>query len=280
MDFELVSPILKEVGLAAAAGQPLDPIEIANEVDLELEGVIEVLQRLEDIGLILRGGDGYGHVPILLHAGTQYLAARGNVPLADVAFLSDVIDDLHARAALRIGATVLVDQFRGAAIGGEVVDHARRVVPPAFATAVDLPIATNLFAAAVALTVRLGLGHPAGSLAEEILSVEILDIAAGHLEAQHLAGELSADEAEHARQELRGIFELFEDDDVLDLFDMAEPADAAVAGHSWTSQQMGKVDQRLESWFRPFGYVSPSGYYSPHPDDDADEDDEDRPGPN
>lgn len=42
---------------------------------------------------------------------------------------------------------------------------------------------------------------------------------------------------------------------------------------------MGKVDQRLESWFRPFGYVSPSGYYSPHPDDDVDEDDEDRPGP-
>ncbi|WP_445151356.1 hypothetical protein [Baekduia sp. Peel2402] len=114
-------------------------------------------------------------------------------------------------------------------------------------------------------------------MAEEILSVEILDIASGHLEAQHVSGDLTSEETQHARQELRGIFELFEDDDVLDLFDMAEPADAALAGHSWTSQQMGKVDQRLESWFRPFGYVSPSGYYSPHPDDDGG-DDVDLPG--
>jgi hypothetical protein len=278
VDFDLVLPVLNAVGLGAAAEEPLDPIAIAADIGRDLEVVLEVLGQLEDRGLILRGGDEYGHVPILLHAGSQYLAARGNVPRADVAFLSDVIDDLHARAALRIGATVLVDQFRGAATGGELVGHARQLVPPAFVGAVDLSIAVDLFAAAVALTVRLGLGYPAGCLAEEILSVEILDIASGHLEAQHVSGELTADEAGRARQELRGIFELFEDDDVLDLFDMAEPADAAVAGHSWTSQQMGKVDQRLESWFRPFGFVSPSGYYLPHSDDD-DADEDGRPGP-
>jgi hypothetical protein len=34
-----------------------------------------------------------------------------------------------------------------------------------------------------------------------------------------------------ASTEMRGLFELFEDDDLLDLFEMDEPADAAVARH-------------------------------------------------
>jgi hypothetical protein len=39
-------------------------------------------------------------------------------------------------------------------------------------------------------------------------------------------------------------FELFEDDDVLNMFDMTEPADAALAGHDPINHQLGVADQR------------------------------------
>lgn len=74
-------------------------------------------------------------------------------------------------------------------------------------------------------------------------------------------GELTADEAEAAAEAAKGgLFELFEDDDVLDLFGMEEPSDAAVAGHSRIRREMGVVDQRIESWFEPFGWTIPTGY--------------------
>ena len=60
--------------------------------------------------------------------------------------------------------------------------------------------------------------------------------------------------------EFRGIFELFEDDDVLDLFEMSEPSDAAVAGGDPVKREMGVVDQRIEAWFEPFGWTTPTGY--------------------
>jgi hypothetical protein len=112
-------------------------------------------------------------------------------------------------------------------------------------------LAINLFSAAVALRCRLGLQEAAGCLADEIVAVELLTIARGELGAQLRSGRLGADEAEHARDELRGLFELFEDDDVLDFFERFEPADAALAGHDPVGRQMGKVGQRLEAWFRP-----------------------------
>jgi hypothetical protein len=59
---------------------------------------------------------------------------------------------------------------------------------------------------------------------------------------------------------LKGIFELFEDDDVLDLFEMSEPSDAAVAGRDPLKRELGVVDQRIEAWFEPFGWAMPTGY--------------------
>jgi hypothetical protein len=50
----------------------------------------------------------------------------------------------------------------------------------------------------------------------------------------------------------RGLYEVCEDDDVLDLFSMQEPADAALALESPISRQMGKADMRIEHWFDPF----------------------------
>jgi len=63
-----------------------------------------------------------------------------------------------------------------------------------------------------------------------------------------------------ATAELRGLFELFEDDDVLDMFDMHEPSDAAASRFSFTARQMGIADQTVEHWFDAFSWTAPTGY--------------------
>ena len=73
-------------------------------------------------------------------------------------------------------------------------------------------------------------------------------------------GELDSEKAKAASEDLRGLFELFQDDDVLRLFEMEEPADAAVAGHRPINRQLGVADQRIEAWFDAFGWTAPSGY--------------------
>jgi hypothetical protein len=50
----------------------------------------------------------------------------------------------------------------------------------------------------------------------------------------------------------RGVRQVCEDDDILDLFDMQEPADAAVALENPINQMMGKADMRIRNWFEPF----------------------------
>jgi hypothetical protein len=253
--------VLSAVAMSAAVAEALEPSGIAAELGRDPEAVAEDLRWLDAAGLFRLGGEEKGHVPVLLHAGRQYMAGGGDVADDVLFFLASVIDDLHARAALADAASQLTDEFREAVIDGQAMSVAHRLVPSAFAGALDESLAINLFAATVALTSRLGLQEAAGCLAEEIVAVELLSIARGELDAQLGTGLLSTDEAEHARDELRGLFELFEDDDVLDLFGMAEPADAALAGHDAVSQQLGKVDLRLEAWFRPFGGVNANGYY-------------------
>jgi len=270
MEFAEIAPLLRAVAMSAAAGEALDPLGIAVELGRTPEAVAEDLRWLHAAGLIHLGDEEEGHVPVLRHAGHQCLAARRDVSDDVLFYLPSVIDDLHARAALASAARQLTDEFRDAVIDGQATSVAHRLVPAAFAGAVDESLAINLFAATVALTSRLGLQEAAGCLAEEIVAVELLTIARDDLDAQLGGGLLSADEAEHAAEELRGLFELFDDDDVLDLFDMLEPADAAIAGHDPVSQQMGKVDQRLEAWFRPFGGVNASGYYGPRGREDGD----------
>jgi hypothetical protein len=133
-------------------------------------------------------------------------------------------------------------------------------VPPAFVEAVDDALALNLFAAAVVLMVRLSEGSPAGCVAEEIVAVNLIEEARGRLESLAKQYQLTPAQASSAADELRGLFELFQDDDLLDMFDMHEPADAALAGHDPIKRQMGVVDQGVESWFRPFGWTTPTGY--------------------
>ncbi len=73
--------------------------------------------------------------------------------------------------------------------------------------------------------------------------------------------DLTVDEAKAAQAAAKdGLFELLEDDDVLDLFEMEEPSDAAVAGHSRINREAGIADQRMESWFKPFNWTVSTGY--------------------
>jgi hypothetical protein len=182
------------------------------------------------------------------------------VPDHLLTFLPGAIDNLHTREAMLIAGTILVDEFRAALVDGRGVEHAAELVPPAFSGAVDDRMAIDLYSAAIALTARLSCGEPAGCLAEEIMAIALIHEAEVWLESSVDEGELSKDDAAAAMEELGGLFELFQDDDALDLFDMKEPADAAMAGHDPVNRQLGVVDQRIEAWFEPFGWTTPTGY--------------------
>jgi hypothetical protein len=86
------------------------------------------------------------------------------------------------------------------------------------------------------------------------------------LELRRNEGDLDEAQFRGSVNELTGLFELFQDDDVLGMFEMAEPADAALANHDPINEQMGVVDQRLEAWFEAFGWTAPTGYlHGPRP---------------
>jgi hypothetical protein len=251
--------LLEAAGMAQAQDVPLDLAELAAKVGLNERSTRRDLGDLAEHGLALDGLE-EGLPPILRTAGRQFLA-RGAVVRHDVLrFLPRTIEDLNTREALLVAGTVLVDEFRAAWLDGDPVDHAREMLPRAFAAAVDERVALDLFAAAVALMARLSDEPAAGCVAEEIIAVNLIEEARAWLEGRTDEGALGADEHQAACEDLRGLFELFEDDDVLDTFDMTEPADAAMAGHDPINRQLGVVDQRLEAWFDPFGWAAPTGY--------------------
>jgi hypothetical protein len=263
--YEEIGPVLQAVGVAGAADEVLELATLGSELNLSEDAARERLHVLEACGLIFAGLED-GLPPILRNAGRQYLALQGSVDRSVLQFLAQVIDDLHARRALPEAGTIVVDEFRAAILEGRAVAHGRGLVPEAFAPAVTDRIGIDLFAASIALMARLSDNEPAGCVAEEIVAVTLLDEARTWLLMQADRLVLTAEEARAAAEELRGLFELFQDDDVLGLFDMREPADAAVAGQSLSNIQLGVVDQRIEAWFRPFGGTIPTGYLSEPPE--------------
>jgi hypothetical protein len=233
--------------------KPIDFAGIAVELGFPPGAVGAAMDELRRAGLFESPAPGtQGEAPTLTHAGEQFLAMRGDIDHDTLFFLPDVIDDLHARSALIAAGAELVTRFRRALLDGAEVDHARALVPPAFAEAVTARLAYDLFASAVALMARLSAGDPPGCIAEEILAVRLLEIAEARLEQDVEAGSLGAEAADTAGKAARGLFELFEDDHVLGLFEMHEPSDAAASGKG--------ADQRLETWFRPFGGTAATGY--------------------
>lgn len=260
--FDRVAPVLNAVGMASAKEEPLDKGALCRELDLEAQSLEMLLEELERVGLAWFefDEDGKEAFPCLTAAGSQYLAAKGETPAEILHFLPGTLDDLHARRALVVGGGVLVDVFRYALLHGDGVEHAKQLVPDAFVGAVDEDLALNLFAAAVALMARLSSNSPAGCLAEEIVAVALLREASAWIDMQAEEGELSIEEAERAGAELSSIYDLFGDSDVLYLFEMEEPADAALAGHSTINRMAGVADQRLEAWFEPFWTAAATGY--------------------
>lgn len=253
--------ILQNAGMAEAAGERLDLVALAVDLGMREQTVEMFVDQLEAAGLLLSGRDEHG-TPMLLAAGRQFLDAQGHVPWEVLHFLPSVVDDLHAREALLVAGVVLVDEFRYQLLNGGGVEHAAELVPPAFAAAVDEALALDLFAAAVALMARLSDGVPAGCVAEEIIAVRLIEQATGRLEGRADEGELTEVQVGAAANELHGVYELFQDDDVLKMFDMVEPADAALAEYDPIHQQLGVADQRVEAWFKPFGGTIPTGYIS------------------
>ncbi|MFL5846180.1 MAG: hypothetical protein ACJ762_15945 [Solirubrobacteraceae bacterium] len=254
MDFESVRAVIEAARAAQAERRPLDMEELDElAVGAVLWWCLVVLEEGPDAP------------PTVTAAAEQYLLLRGDVDDDALTFLPAVFDDLHARLAVLDGGMVLVDEFRAAILSGGTVEHARELVPPAFAAVVDERMALDLFAACVALMARLSAGVPAGCVAEELVAVELLRNASVLLETRAEEGTLTPAEATAASEELYMLFELFEDDDVLRMFDMKEPGDAAVAGHSASDQERGVVDQRPEAWFIPFGATPLTGHLAEGP---------------
>jgi hypothetical protein len=255
----LAIALLEAAGVAGAAGECLALEDLARGHGASTSSLELEIERLEQMGLLLSGLD-EGDTPMLLEAGRQYLKRQGDIPREVLRFLPRTIHDLHAREALIHAGTTLVDEFRHQLLRGDAVDHAAQLVPPAFAQAVDQGLALDFFAATVALMARLSDGKPAGCVAEEIVAVSLVEDAKAHLDMRYEMQELTEDEVASAAQEIGGLFDLFEDDDVLDLFEMSEPSDAALAGHDPLKQELGVVDQRIEAWFEPFSWTIPTGY--------------------
>ena len=259
--YEELGPVLQAVGVAQAADEIIDVAGLCRELELAEGALHERLRVLEGWGLML-GGLEEGLPPILREAGRPYLALQGSVDPAVLGFLPFVIDDLHARRALLDAGTIVVDEYRAALLDGRAVAQAQELVPEALAPAITERVVIDLFAASVALMARLSDSEPAGCVAEEVIAVAVMDEARGSLQLSADRGDLTPDVARAAINELSGLFELFQDDDVLGLFDMREPADVAVAGRSPINVQLGVVDQRIEAWFQPFGWTLPTGYLS------------------
>ncbi len=193
--------------------------------------VREHLDALDHAGLLSRGAPDDDLPPRLTHAGRQYLAAKGTGIRDDaLSFLPHHIDDIHARDALLTGGAEIVDEFRETLLDGAGVTYAETLVPPAFEAVVDDKLALNLFAAAVALNARLTVEEPAACVGEELIAVAMIRRAKWLLSARARADAaddpLTREEAVEAKAHLNGVFELFQDDDVLNLFEMDEPADA------------------------------------------------------
>jgi hypothetical protein len=166
--------LLEAVGMAQAAREPLDLGGLASALGVfRRDGPHGSRSARRDRALPARAR---GRAAAdSAHRRPPVPDRRGNVDHDVLSFLAHVIDDLNARKALLTAGTILVDECRAAWLDGDPVDHARDLVPPAFATAVDERLALDLFAAAVALVAGLSDGAPAGCVAEEIISVGLME---------------------------------------------------------------------------------------------------------
>jgi hypothetical protein len=173
------------------------------------------------------------------------------------------VDDPLAQGALKRAAIQILQDLdeafhevlHGTSVGD--TDFVQDYLPAGFVPAYDERFLERFRTCLVVVGYKLAQDSAIrpGCLAEELALEVIRRLAAGLLE------ESETDEPSIGA--LRGIFEICEDDDVLDLYEMEEPADAAVHGHDPISRQMGKADMRVEAWFDPMW--SGTDGTTPHP---------------
>lgn len=261
-------PVLQVIRRAAEDEVALDPEAVGKALGTpRTEAIDECLRRLEEAGLFeagLRPND----PPLFFTAGEQFMDRKGQVSSSVLYFLPKTIDDLNAREAFLRAGVYLIEEFLYAAANGELTGFVRDdVVPPAFSVAVTDLLAVRFFAAASALMARLSGEQPAGCVAEEIVAVRLIGLADTHLDVMAFEGSLSDGEAKAAKGVTDDLFDLFTDDDVYFLFQMEEPADAALAHAGPVNQAMGVVDQRVSAWFEPFSWAAPTGHLTPSAED-------------
>jgi hypothetical protein len=163
------------------------------------------------------------------------------------------VDDPMAQGAFRHASLTILEDFRGAAD-----EIARRepdlddfgplgFLPAGLRPALTPLLVNKLAAAATVMGWKLSQPGPPNRpacLAEEFVLELIRREAVVALEL------VEADPASVAAT--RGVYEVCEDDDVLDIFAMQEPADAALALGNPINIAMGKADMRIAHWFDPF----------------------------
>lgn len=259
MDIEQLIPIFDEIAHLQSVSAQIDLNALDSDSGIRTRDLREILNELESYGLIYSGIEDNSS-PIIFTAGEQFLQMSGAVDPDVLRFLPTTIDDLHARAALLTCGLVLIDSFAAEISEGMGAEFARDLVPVAFTAAVDERMAVDLFAAASALMARLSAELPAACLAEEIIAVELVSQATAHIETANESGSIDAEQCARAIAELQALYELFEDDDVLRLFEMQEPADAPVVGDTFEALQKGVADLRTESWFKRFNNVPVTGH--------------------
>lgn len=163
------------------------------------------------------------------------------------------VDDPLAQGALRHGAVTVLGMLRDAAdeLTSPRPDRGDLgplgLFPVGLRPALTPLLVEKLYVAAIVMGWKLAQPGPPlvpVCLGEE-LALELI-----RREAVSALELVDADRTSIAAT--RGVYNVCEDDDVLDLFAMREPADAALALESPINQQMGKADMRIERWFDLF----------------------------
>lgn len=175
------------------------------------------------------------------------------------------IENSVAQGALRHACVTILDQFAEASneVGAPNPDRGDfgplGIFPRGIRTALTPLLMAKLEVAAIIVGWKLaqpGDAIPPSCVAEELVLEMIRREAIAALEL--------VDAPPASIGATRGLFEVCQDDDILDLFSMEEPADAALALTEPINQSMGKVDMRIEEWFTPF-YGGVGRGTAPHP---------------
>jgi hypothetical protein len=222
--------LLEAAGMAQGADEPLDPDSLAKELESSPATVRIDLEQIQRVGLVYlaRTRSSTSRCDCS-KPGASGLKTRASRPGATTRCTSCRSTSTTSTCERRSsgGRHHCGGRVRHALLQGTAVEHVREfLVPSGFEQAVDERLTLNLYAAAVALMARLSDGSAAGCPAEEIMAVVLMAEAEAQLHMMR-DDEITEEEREYAARELRRLFDLFQDDDVLDLFRMSDPADAS-----------------------------------------------------